>query len=339
MSEGYRQIKSYEDRLTRELHESPLTIPDSIDPIWAEIQEELNKFKEEICLNYYSEGPHNLVSGTINLINRIISDSEKGKPINTLVFLDKSARLAGHIFRIMWGALDDENKIPNEVKKPKIKFINVGRSENHKHEADRALQLASEVFPQSDMDGGVLVVDEIISSGGSVRRAAKSLDDIYDITAESIANYHRLPKWYFDDEFKGIKDPNLPKKIYTYFEKMDENFYSMLKEAASWDNATFTELLKEAENLTVIQFIKKYYNEFNSNIFKLISFQQEINSLLAQFSRRNIISYFKTAGGFLGLSPRKYNDDSKSIYKSSLKYRKFLTRMVELSVPHVNLSE
>jgi hypothetical protein len=219
--DGYEHIVNYSAEISIEKSNEPLIAPRRDDPIWKDIDEKLEVFlQEKIAQNSsydrirFNENSLNIITGATNLINFILTNQDHN-PIKTLVFLDKSARLAAHVFRVLWSTLEKQGKLPSEAKMPRIKFINVGLGENHKHEAPRSLDLAAEVFPKRDIEGeGVLIIDEIVDSGGSLRRAMKSLEDKYSAKPQGMANFISLPGWYFRSRSKGVEDPNLPKIIY-----------------------------------------------------------------------------------------------------------------------------
>jgi hypothetical protein len=59
-----------------------------------------------------------LVRGTLNLINTVIEANNNGQPIEVLVFLDKSARLAQYLFQILWEKLVTRNTKYLAIQKP-----------------------------------------------------------------------------------------------------------------------------------------------------------------------------------------------------------------------------
>jgi hypothetical protein len=80
----------------------------------------------------WKESSKKLVEGSINLINALVTKAQEGKPVSTLLFLDKSARLAAYLFRKIWQELELNGKLPKGVLIPKIRFINVGKDQNVK---------------------------------------------------------------------------------------------------------------------------------------------------------------------------------------------------------------
>jgi hypothetical protein len=181
---------------------------------------------KELPALYFREDNKNLVAGTINLIDYIHSRKEQGSPVKTLVFLDKSARLGEYLLSVAYGQIKARyGTFGEEIakEKPKIRFINVGRSEDSKHHDQNAHDELKKFYKRKDFIAGeVLIVDEYISSGGSVRRAS----DVFDKTnivhnPAAIAQFRNLPKWYSNESVKGVQD--VGNLSYTTREKLSQS--------------------------------------------------------------------------------------------------------------------
>jgi len=323
--------------------DGPLLMPDYDDGIWRDIDEKVKSFsmqdsagrhEDEVII--FNENSNNLIFGAVNLINTII-DRHQSEPIKTLVFLDKSARLAAHVFRKLWVNLEKQDKLPNGLDMPKIKFINVGLFENHKHESTRSSQLPKGVFPKDDLEGaGVLVVDEIISSGGSARRAMDLLADTYQSNPQGIANFNNLPTWYYHDSKKGIEDPNLPIEVYDFLEKIDMDVFNILESLINSNipKDFILEFLSDSQSMNVQDFLIKYNktkSQKKKKIYTLI--YKELKNTPDDISTEIIFKYFKTYGGFLAMRM----DVQKQ--KLSNRYRKYLSKMVELASKQITLQK
>jgi len=229
---GYELITDNQAEIVVEKYDVPLVAPDEYDRVWEKISEQMEAFVQEKNAQTpnservpFYENIANLMAGAINLINFIIERQNK-TPIKTLVFLDKSARLGAHVFRVLWSTLEKQGRLPTGVTKPNIKFINVGFGEDHKHIAQRSLDLAAEMFPNEDLEGDeVLVIDEFVESGVSLRRAMKFLQDKYGTHAQGMANFLVIPKWYSYDMLKGVADPELLIEVYNYLEGVNRGVY------------------------------------------------------------------------------------------------------------------
>lgn len=332
----YEFINDYEKELTHKRVNEPLNVPDREDNAWNDILNQLKAFVHEKNMSYpgndhlgfYEDVPV-LMAGAVNLVNFII-DSQNKTPIKTVVFLDKSARLGAHIFRVLWSTLEKQNKIPPNVTMPRIKFINVGKGENHKHYAKRSLDLAAEVFPREDLEGeGVLVIDEIVDSGGSLRRAMRSLDEKYGTKAQGMANFISLPEWYTQNEIKGVAEPGLSPEIYDYLEEADKDVFDFIKSIVNSNQPEkfVLEFLTDPIQMLFADFLEKYKysNGISEDAKLLFDVHQELRFISSRVNPRDIIKYFKTFGGFTAMRPNR-----KSA-RFSFRYREYLTKMVELS--------
>jgi len=149
----------------------------------------------------------NLVEGTLNLINLIITRSQE-EPIDTLVFLDRSARPAQYLFRVLWDELKKTNKIPANQKRPAIRFINIGSVTRHSlTKPSEVEQFMQNTYRASDLHNRrVLVVDERTHSGGSVRRTMRLLNSVFEAQADGVSMFQTYPSWYLYHSHKGVVD-------------------------------------------------------------------------------------------------------------------------------------
>ena len=329
--------------------DGPLTLPHKRSSIWKELEHEVDSFIEIINEDvpqdetfifensHYNSSVESSMSGTVNLINFIIR-SQSTKPIKTLLFLDRSARLGAHIFRVLWSTLERQGKLPPNIVMPAIKFINVGRGEDYKHTAHRSLDLAKKIFPDTIKDGEVVVVDDKISSGDSLRRAMKYLEDCYGVRPQGIAHFGFTPGWFSNDynRFKGVADPNLPKRIYDLLEAVERDVFDCILAIMSLDlsNESKVELLIEPTRIKLKQYVKKNQNwndiiEYEDLLFRV---DRVLQSLLEEMTPIMIVNFFRSFGGFLALRP------DKTSIRMSFRYRKCLTKMVELSSQHIKLT-
>lgn len=149
----------------------------------------------------------NLVEGTLNLINLIITRFQED-PIDTLVFLDKSARPAQYLFRMLWSELKRTNKIPSNQKMPAIRFINIGPlTHRFLTKTDEIEKFLKTKYRSTDFEQRrVLVVDEKTHSGGSVRRTMRLLNSVFEAEAGGISMLRTYPSWYLYHSHKGVVD-------------------------------------------------------------------------------------------------------------------------------------
>lgn len=141
-----------------------------------------------------------LIEGTIQLINLVIESD-----VDTIFFLDKSARPAAHLFRKTW-----KNFFPNN-KPPSIRFVNIGRKESlEKHNDPETLNKLRNTFVDSVSDKNVLIADEYSITGNVLLQAfdtfTKTFPEAKRISRTAI--YRSLPSWYRKDYLIGVSDPS-----------------------------------------------------------------------------------------------------------------------------------
>jgi len=156
-----------------------------------EILEFLEKYAEVWC---------SLHEGTVRLINFVISEAQAGQPISTLVFLDKSARPAAYLFRLVWAGLKHEDlkqKGLISVPQPQIKFMDSGRAKSHKFRStlSRSQALQTQTLTKMKLKGRVVVVDEFMESGESARNALRVLSQFRQLDLSAVSQFNIPPRW------------------------------------------------------------------------------------------------------------------------------------------------
>lgn len=340
-SEKYPYFRNPHQPKEEVIFNKPLSVPESDDQFWIDVTNQISDYLDELRSSLdseysdldFHENPANIISGSINLINLIIEKSAS-EPIDFIFFLDKSARLAAHVFRVMWATLEKQKKVPSGVIRPKIKFINIGLEENTKHDSPRATQIASDSFSDIPENSNILMVDEVISSGNSLKKSIQFAQQHLKSKAFGISNFLHIPVWYLQDEVKGVQDVEIWEGIFDLMDQMDPKVFSVLEKICKsnlpvYDILEFIEdAIKNNKNLFVLKYSeKKLIPELDKKLLEEIHDQ-----LYYPVDKITIYKYFKTSGGFFAMRPMKHE------YYQSLIYRKMLTKMVELSADAVQLN-
>ncbi len=135
-----------------------------------------------------------IAEGELRLINLTIENA-----INTIFFLDRSARPAYVLFREIW-----RNLMP-EFPLPQVRFINVGMSNSSFVEEQlqtsskkaRVGKVLADTYKLPLQEKRILVADEYSDSGRSLRMAQTLIKAAYP-QAKVLATgiYKDLPRWY-----------------------------------------------------------------------------------------------------------------------------------------------
>jgi hypothetical protein len=292
------------------------------------------KFRNLYRYSDSKEDGYNLMSGTCNLINTIIQRHEKGETIETLLFLDRSARLGAYLFGVCWDIVEKRagargSSLP--LGKPKIRFVNSGTEDREKHQHKGTITSLGELFQKEDFKGSVMIVDEYVSSGGSVRRTGEGLinggyrpQHLY-----GIAQFMELPYWYNIPDAKGVREvDNTSEDDRVRILKLPSKVIEETKKLISIIGANNSLSLPGStinlfrENLTVDQ--KNKLKEAGIDLSRYVRIlkekceQEEIDVVV-------VVKYFVTAGGFKSLPPFPF-EQAKTI-----KYRAMLREIAEES--------
>lgn len=283
----------------------PLTISRKGDT-WERFNERLAKEK------IYEDG-YNLMAGCINLINHIEDAANSDTPIETLLFLDRSGRLAAYILRITYEQIaetyDEEGRtIASHM--PKIRFINVGSEDWAKHSDRVAHARLSHMYHPVDLaEGSVLIVDEYILSGASVRNTGRVLRDCgFADEAPAISMFRQCPEWYGDNKVKGVAEVGF---INIYTRSAIEELANRLPEHI--DRAT--EIIRHYGWRNVLDRIKIGLITNPAIPEEDVTF---VEHLVVGNPIEQVVQYLASNGGLLSLSPTPEMISKGHLYREKL---------------------
>jgi orotate phosphoribosyltransferase-like protein len=147
----------------------------------------------------FEERLQDAATGIIDLMNLVISTKT-----DTLVLMDKSARPVAEFFKALWREKYMEYKVPE------IRFVNIGNEISDKYNSDDELNSLNKVHSLS-LDGKrVVVADEVVSSGKSLKNAKSILERLFSKTKNIVytAVFRSLPNWYDNPVSLGVSDLN-----------------------------------------------------------------------------------------------------------------------------------
>lgn len=284
----------------------------------------------------FDENIKSLVCGSFNLINNLINRAPD-EQIDTLIFLDKSARNAAYLFQHGWDVaasiLEKKGKEHLLPQKPNIRFINVGLFEDEKHCDSFCEKMLASIYREEDFYGRVMIVDEIVASGGSIRRAAQSLSRAGYLPShiEGIANYDSLPSWYSRGNIKGIHDVgDISSDSRMTAAAMDDSEISLIQAAIKrhgWED-----LMLAAELSTSPVLMVSSGNSASKRRGATVNLLDSAASLVRRYARNaqvppdEIVRLIASRGGFLALPP---NPDE---IKATREYRKVLRYILKEAV-------
>ncbi len=267
-----------------------------------------------------------MMRGTFNLVNTVIDRSTKGEDVKTLVFLDKSARNAGYLFNTIWRGLENDGEITKDIKKPSIKFLNVGRYEDtDKYKNEFSLNLLKEAFNKEDFEyGNVLIVDEIIAQGRVSRRAMSLLNNVFEISTHAISQFDEVPAWYDSTELSGVSEPWLvPKRLNDLDIATGRQLVDLVERLGP---KNFTDFYISLYPIKVEINFTTYTLEGNSYSPESLGATQEDVELLHKVKElcpevywaEDILTFINSAGGFF-VEPNKGNNEKFIRYRQVLR--------------------
>lgn len=295
----------------------------AIRKIVAETQEKYSKVKTVIEDDLIEEWS-NLAEGTVHLLNLLLNAESKGQPIQTLVFLDKSARPAAYLVRKTLKYLKEKGAITYSL--PPVKFLDVGAKHPNKHtkSLSRTDQLTNELLDRMQLKEPLLVVDEFIDTGDSARRTLNLLQRHQNVKGQAVGEFVTYPDWYHDEvipgfkdeEVKGVKDVTLVRFQNEALEQISDEAWETLKglhKKLKYRPRLFSRLYRAAELLTPPLFkVLGKVMVSDSSLAEMGKFQASVIELHRKFENNATLDltgeelyWFLETGGAATVAPIK----------------------------------
>lgn len=242
----------------------------------------------------FSESSARLMEGTLNLLNCLIAQSQLGRTINTLVYLDKSGRLAAYLLDVVWRTVQKTGYV-FPITRPKIRFINIGSGGGDKYKDRHSRHLLAQRYHPADLnDQNVMIVDEYCASGDSVRNAAEALlsAGYHPNQMVGISQFARfLPGWYTRNRVKGVADV------------FDAVFDTDLWKLTSLEPGLIDRTLALSQIIGIRKLISLFKPQTSTSLFRdhLTAYQQQ-KLIAADIDLVNFRTEFTTGCETIGLS-------------------------------------
>ena len=249
-----------------------------------------------------------MLEGTINLANTIIEQFDDNNPVDFLIFLDKSARNGAFMLKVLWKELDKRGEIPSGVNLPEIRFMNIGKGDDRKHESEAALTLLKLKYGSTLKNKKLVLVDEYVETGNSLRLGLQTVKSIFEPREiMGVQQFSSAPHWYHNDHFKMVEDIDRQYCVNTTFSKLDE--------ANSEQIISIYRLMSDLPR-------DNFNRQFNGNVD--LSVRDILNILKIDPVNYDIVwDYIHTAGGFITVP--FWNENNKNTSKD---YRRLLKGIV-----------
>ncbi len=340
----------------------PLFCPNKNDLIWSSIPTidyPSLKFGNTVE-TIEKESVWMLVDGVANLCNYIINCQNQGDPVDTLVFLDRSARPGAYLFRLVWNELSQTHKIPTSVKRPRIKFMNLGKdgfnlrynevfSENYENSTHISLlhSLFAQLYPREDFnDKKVLIVDESFESGDTAKLAMKLISEVFRASVSGLALFRNFPSWYDHDGSKGVTnyDHEFTQSQWNFFHAIDGKLLIFFKKLFSIrsiadKNATIVEFFREClatdQQWNALKMVDTYSDRFQMSADEINTLRNFIKATDFFYTHENILAlgnFIKSVGTLLS---KRMTDKMSRL--ESLRVRKTLKEIAKQSAKHITL--
>lgn len=293
--------------------------------------------KDEIVKITNPDSVENLMGGCVNLVNILIARHKDEEPVNTLLFLDKSARNGAYIFRLVWHELEQRGELPDGINMPNIRFMDVGQNNDRKYHFPGPKEILKAKYKKNDFENQrVLVVDEYIYSGDSLRSGLKVIEDIYGVKPAGLSLFSRLPLWYGKDNgILGVTDLETKDESYQRVEDTldrlsPDKIIGLYEATTKTEKSDFLNTMSKVISLSgfsdfgfIYQTVRRDTNtKLQINDIKSL-YKSVKGTLLLSKDSQNIWQYIDSAGGFIS---RRLNTKQKN--ENNILYRKTLKAIV-----------
>ncbi len=261
----------------------------------------------------------------------IADASRAGKPVESLLFLDKSARLGAFILRQVWREVLSRSSKLDGISEPRHYFLNAGGSEcklsSERYQSGRAHDLLRQIYDQDTFTRSTLIIDEYSISGSAARSALQTLSDVYNIDTISISHFRKTPMWWFYDRVKGVREYFFSEETSQLLREVDDGQLQSLAEffqRLSGNDAMA--VLEDVKTLSASDFILKYKVSVRDNN-DVLRFFYDLSQRYSEVSVQGFIQYVRSAGGYFAApSPTRF----------SVEYRSYLSSMVGTAIEQLH---
>lgn len=228
---------------------APIACPQRSSIIWREVQERMFSLYRSLLTEYEEKGlevenidkniPRVLpdsenelyghVAYILKIVDKVLESIGTDDQINTIFFIDKSGRIVAHLFKAMWSDLRKIGLINNSVKCPKIRFINDGCDYRGQKNKTARAEAADYIKRVADTEG-ILVVDEVIASGTTIKSVLRVFEQASVKTLGGLSAYPFTPLWYSADKGqKGVRGVSINNITYDAFERLSSEDFLFLR--------------------------------------------------------------------------------------------------------------
>jgi len=298
-----------------------------------------------------------MLPGTLRLISQIVNVADTKNPYDSIVFLDKSARPSAYLFLLLVKKMKESHLIEQGIQFPKIKFMDIGKTDDPwKFDSPEAASLMREKLPPKEIapkgeTSRVLIVDEFMDTGKTLKNAVRVFKDTYGVDAEGTYQFDakKGPFWYRNNNKKLVEDANINEYV--------RNFLSLPLEELRRQGYNIQDLesFKYLSNkLPKPAFTDIYYKRIDDISKNIETTSENLNSILKQsgieptkemlthisvIAKTNIrilpegiYDYYKTAGGRFAVAERGDR-------KRSFELRKMIERVSSLVVERMKQND
>jgi len=281
----------------------PLTIPFRDDPVWKSLEEDISLdelLSNNLKRHFAASELFIVISGTLRLINLILTSVGTADEVTTVVGLDKSERNGVVCFVYLWDALKEKGVIPPQLQRPLIRFLNIGYDSPTKQTDSFAIQLLKEkVALHYPHQRGVLIVDDLIDSGATATTAVSVIRQILlgntvhsasPPSISTVSHFDASPSWSIPSRPTSGQNNGL-KGIQSSFEK--GNAYR--------ESSDFRKELEVKKRKTLIEKRKRgeiasyptaaYKKNYEDVVFH--EFRESISQLVKQLGQNNFLTVLK----------------------------------------------
>jgi hypothetical protein len=303
--------------------DQPLEIPSSDSPIWDDLQEFVNRYIQfvdsDTALADFIKDTHKkdmnqkLIAGSLNLVNTVMKYQDSGHPLGALVFMDKSARNGGQMYRILWDEFSKTGAINSKYTRPNDRYINVGNDDpKSKLYSDATVSLLSAQYRKEDFGNRSLVVDEWMASGDSSGAAASILRYAAGVSFDRIEQFIDIPPWQHT-LFAGVGDSDSDEDRQVLLLSINKLEPHQVEQLIRFKNSVDPD--KFIETVDQIVTTKSEGNKEIKDILTLLSEGEDVNPTNFGSTLEKVMKY---AGGLLAQPADRQNQTQVTTYRNFL---------------------
>lgn len=264
------------------------------------------------------------IDGSTRLLEFLLDSKMAGEDFDYIVALDKSARLPLFFFLTFCKALMQEKKLPLDFEMPKVRYINIGMTDEIPEYITGTGGKIADTFAaglskrlREIIGKKILIIDEYVKGGTSLSYATDFMQSHGAQGTTGIQMMTHYGYWWKKPDIQQTSDPQITKNAREFIKnnlEFDSGLLTIFRSVANLAN-NVDKLNKLAEQIDEILYEEIEIDQTLPDEVKLLITECRQKGL-SNFDVKGVLHYIKSYGGLSSIK--------QEIGTSSMEHREYL---------------